>query len=258
MTTQEEQAVETRDGAYHKRALRRRKSRRTAAADPMSATDRSRLGDDRSIAAGAIRTAIRHIASAGRGVLLDDMTGFRSEDDYLDMAMEVRKSFGGVAEESGRHIESILLRACSMDGFWSAASDLVEGKEPAEADLELAAASVPLPPGLFQEASRVSVGDPHTQVVIGPLFTPDTLAFSVYPVYKTGSRGSNPIRISVAELARESGQGAAAWTAGWNEKSLVFSSGGSFVRFSHDQLVERWSGPDKDRDGIATWTVMSD
>ncbi len=229
--------------------------------DPMSATDRSRLGDDRSIATGAIRNAILHIASAGRPVLLDDMTGFRSEDDYLDMAKGVQESFGDVTEESGRHIESILLRACSTDDFWNAASELVKKKELAESDLsdlEQIAASIPLPPGLFQEANRVSVGDPHTQVVIGPLFTPDTLAFSVYPVYKTGSRGSNPIRISVAELARESGQGDTVWSAGWNERSLVFSSGKSFIRFSHDQLVERWSGPSSDRSDIAAWTVMSD
>lgn len=247
-----------RDEAYQKRALRRRKSRRSVAMDPMSATDRSRLGDDRSIAVGAIRSAIRHIASAGRGVLLDDMTGFRSEDDYLDMAKEVQGSFGDVTEESGRHIESILLRACSTDDFWDAASDLVEREEPGEADLEQAVASIPIPPGMFQEAHRVSVGDPHTQVVIGPLFTPDTLAFSVYPVYKTGNRGSNPIRISIAELARESGDGVFAWSAGWSERSLVFSSGGSFVRFSHDQLVERWSGPSEDCGDITAWTVISD
>lgn len=250
--------MEIRDEAYHKRALRRRRSRRTAAVDPMSATDRSRLGDDRSIATVAIRTAIRHIASAGRDVLLDDMTGFLSEGDYLDMAREVQESFGPVAEESSRHIESILLRACSTDDFWIVAADLVERDKPAEVDLEQAAASIPLPPGLFQEAIRVSVGDPHTQVVIGPLFTPDTLSFSVYPIYKTGSRGSNPIRISIAELARESGDGAAVWSAGWNEKSLVFSSGGSFIRFSHDQLMERWPGPDGDQKDIVGWTVISD
>ncbi len=250
--------METRDEAYHKRALRRREARRSVAMDPMSATDRAKLGDDRSIAVGAIRIAIRHLASAGRSVMLDDMTGFRSENDYLDMAKEVQGSFGDVTEESGRHIESILLRACSTDDFWSAASDLVESEEPVEADLEKVVASIPLPSGLFQEASRVSVGDPHTQVVIGPLFTHDTLAFSVYPVYKTGSRGSNPIRISVSELARESGHGASAWSAGWNDRSLVFSSGGSCVQFSHDQLVDRWTGPSEHCGDIAAWTVMSD
>ena len=166
--------------------------------DPWGATDRSRLGDDSSIAANAIRSAIHHIASAGQDILLDDITGFRSEDDYLDMAREVQGSFGDVTEESGRHIESILLRACSTDDFWNAASDFMESEKPAEVDLEKVTASIPLPPGLFQEAYRVSVGDPHTQVVIGPLFTHDTLVFSVYPVYKTGSRGSNPIRISIA------------------------------------------------------------
>jgi len=170
----------------------------------------------------------------------------------------VQGSFGDVSEESSRHIESILLRACSTDDFWNTASELLKKKELVEVDLEQAAASIPLPSGLFQEANRVSVGDPHTQVVIGPLFTPDTLAFSVYPIYKTGHRGSNPIRISVGELARESGQGAASWSAGWNERSLVFSSGESFIRFSHDQLVERWPGPNEDRSDIAAWTVMSD
>jgi len=252
------QIVEIRDEAYQKRSLRRRRSRRQAAMDPVSATDRSRLGDDRSIASAAIRSAILHIAFVGRGALLDNMSGFRSEGDYLDMAQEVQESFGDVTEESGRHIESILLRACSTDDFWTAVSEIVEKNEMAEADLKHVAASIPLPPGLFREANRVSVGDPHTQAVIGPLFTPDTLAFSVYPVYKTGSRGSNPIRISVAELARESGQGTVSWSAGWDEKSLVFSSGESLIRFSHDQLVERWSGPSKDRCDIAAWTVMSD
>jgi len=249
--------VEIRDEAYQRRALRRRKSRRVAAMDPMSATDRSRLGGDRSIATGAIRSAILHIASAGPEVLLDDITGFRSEDDYLDMVNEVQASFGDVSEESARHIESILLRACSTDDFWNVASKLLN-EELVEVDLEQVTASIPLPPGLFQEANRVSVGDPHTQVVIGPLFTPDTLAFSVYPIYKTGRRGSNPIRISVGELARESGQGTASWSAGWNDRSLVFSSSESFIRFSHDQLVERWSGPKGDRGDIAAWTVMSD
>jgi len=252
--------VEIRDEAYQKRSLRRRKSRRQAAMDPMSATDRSRLGDDRSIATGAIRSAILHIASDGHAALLEDMSGFRSEDDYLDMVKEVQQSFGDVTKESGRHIESILLRACSTDDFWNVAADMVKRRDNAsdDADLEQVVADIPLPPGLFQEANRVSVGDPHTQVVIGPLFTPDTLSFSVYPIYKTGSRGSNPIRISVSELARESGHGAAAWSVGWNERLLVFSSGESFVRFSHDQLAERWAGPSEDRGDIAAWTVVSD
>ena len=249
--------MDTRDEAYQKRALRRRAARRAALMDPMSATDRTRLGDDRNIAATAIRRALTHIASAGKASLLDDRTGFRSEQRYCDMAACVLDSFGDMSVESGRHVESILLRACSTDGFWRIAAELVES-EAASDDIEKAASDIPLPPGMFQEASRVAVGDPHTQVVIGPLFSSDTLAFSVYPLYRTGGRGSHPIRVPISELMRRSGSAAANWVSSWERDTLVFSAGGATVRFPHDTLTKRWPGPEADRAEIEGWTVMSD
>jgi len=250
--------MDTRDDAYQKRALRRRNARRAAAMDPMSATDRSRLGGDRKIAATAIRRALSHIASAGKSSLLDDGTGFRSEQTYLDLSGKVLDSFGGMSEESRRHVESILLRACSSDDFWRTASALLESGSKEDAEIDRAASEVPLPPGMFQEANRVSVSDPHTQVVIGPLFSSDTLAFSVYPLYRTGSRGSHPIRVPISELMKRSASASANWVSSWESGTLVFSAGGSTVRFTHDALAKRWPGPESDRDEIVGWTVMSD
>lgn len=222
--------------------------------DPMSATDRARLGDDRAIAVAAIRRALSHIASSA-GLLLEDGTGFRSEDHYTDMASGILTSFGDITEESGRHIEAILLRACSTDGFWAVASRV---SRDSSADIEKVASDVPLPPGMLQGAHRVSMNDPHTQVVIGPLFSADTLAFSLYPLYRTGGRGSNPVRVSISELMKRSGSAAASWVSSWEGDTLVFSSGGSTVRFPHQDLVKRWAGPAGEQGGIVGWTVMSD
>jgi hypothetical protein len=101
------------------------------------------------------------------------------------------------------------------------------------------------------------MSDPHTQVVIGPLFATDTLSFTVYPLHG-GRRGSHPIRVSLSELMRHSGSSAANWISSWEGRTLVFSSGGSAVRFEHDDLLNRWPGPESDRGSVEGWTVLSD
>jgi len=249
--------METRDDSYHKRALRRRRARRVAAADPMSATDRARLGGDRAVAAEVVRRALGHVASSGEA-LSDDGSGFRSEDRYEEMAGRVLASFGGLAEESARHVEAILLRACSTDAFWRVAAGMAARlNEGGDADPAAAADEVPLPAGMFPEANRVEMSDPHTQVVIGPLFATDTLSFTVYPLHG-GRRGSHPIRMPISELMRRSGSGSANWISSWEGRTLVFSSGGSMVRFEHDDLLGMWPGPAPDRGSVEGWTVLSD
>lgn len=194
----------TRDESYQKRAFRRRKTRRHVATDPISATDRKRLGDDRGIAASVVRGALVHIASAGSAAVLDDVSGFRSEDDYKDARDAVLASFGEMDPESAEHIESLLIRVCSSDRFWSAASDAVRHAEspPTAAELEGMVSSVPMPPGLFCGDERVAMVEPHTQMVIGPLRVQDSLSFSVWPLYKSGSRGSRPVRLPLSEAGK--------------------------------------------------------
>ena len=80
--------MSTRDNRYHGRALRRRKARRLAVQDPMSATDRKRLGDDRMVATKAIKAAIKHVASTD-GAISPEGSGFSSQDAYDTMSTSV-------------------------------------------------------------------------------------------------------------------------------------------------------------------------
>lgn len=254
--------MSARDNRYHGRALRRRKARRLAAQDPMSATDRKRLGDDRMVAAKAIRAAIKHVASTD-GAISSEGFGFSSQDAYDTMAESVLSGFGEVSGESRRHIEAVLIRGCSSSEFWTSAAKVItsikEDPEPDTAqDIDRIVSLIPVQPGMFPEANRIIMAEPHTQVVIGPLFASDTISFSVYPVYKSRGRGSHPVRISISELLKRGGGSSGSWTASWKRDSLLFDSDDATVQYSQDDLLNRWAGPESDRNEVEHWEVLAD